>query len=156
MPRKSFQVHHRAPKTDTLYKSRLVRLFVNQMIKNGKSRLAHRLLYTAIDICGTSQDDGIQVLSKAVVNTTPTVEVRPQRTGGSVYQVPVKVSSDRGTTLAIRWLVTAARTRPGRSMATKLASEFSDAAKNTGNAIRKRDDMQRMAEANKAFAHLAR
>jgi small subunit ribosomal protein S7 len=156
MPRKSFQVNHTAQQIDTLYKSRLVRLFVNQMIKNGKSRLAHRLLYTAIDMCSTSQEDGVQVLSKAVVNVTPQIEVRPQRIGGSVYQVPMKVSADRGTTLAIRWLVTSARTRPGRSMSTKLATEFADAAKQTGNAIRKRDDMQRMAEANKAFAHLAR
>ena len=155
MSRKSFQVRYVRTQTDTLYKSRLVRLFVNQMIKNGKARLAHRLLYTAIDQCGTSQEEGVEVLSKAVVNVTPTVEVRPRRMGGSVYQVPMKVSSDRGTTLAIRWIVSSARTRAGRSMATRLATELSDAAKNTGNAIRKRDDMQRMAEANKAFAHLA-
>ena len=155
MPRKSFQVSHVSQQTDTLYKSRLVRLFVNQMIKKGKARLAHRLLYTAIDLCATSQEDGVEILSKAVLNVTPKIEVRPCRRGGSIYQVPMKVAADRGTTLAIRWLVTSAKTRPGRSMATKLAAEFADASKNTGNAIRKRHDMQRMAEANKAFAHLA-
>ena len=156
MPRKSFKIRHVPRQTDTLYKSQLVRLFVNQMTKNGKARLAHRLLYTAIDLCSTSENDGVEILSKAVLNVTPKIEVRPRRRGGSIYQVPMKVSSDRGTTLAIRWIVTAASTRPGRSMATKLATEFSDAAKNTGNAIRKRDDVQRMAEANKAFAHLAK
>jgi len=154
MPRKQYQPPHRGDETDTLYHSRLVRLFVNQMISNGKARLAHRLLYTAIDSCAAGGQDGIDVLSKAVLNTTPNVEVRPRRVGGSVYQVPVDVSAERGTALAIRWLVQSARSRPGRSMADKLSNEFQDAAKNTGQAIRKRDEMQRMAEANKAFAHM--
>ena len=104
MPRKSFQVRHDTRQTDTLYKSRLVRLFVNQMTKNGKARLAHRLLYTAIDMCSTSEEDGVDVLSKAVLNVTPKIEVRPCRRGGSIHQVPMKVAADRGTTLAIRWL----------------------------------------------------
>ena len=98
MPRKSFQVRHGSQQTDTLYNSHLVRLFVNQMTKKGKARLAHRLLYTAIDLCGTSQDDGVDILSKAVLNVTPTIEVRPRRRGGSIYQVPMKVSANRGTT----------------------------------------------------------
>lgn len=163
MPRKSFQIKYKSEHTDTFYHSRLVRLFVNQMIKNGKSRLAHRLLYTAIDMCSTREakgngvgSSGLSILSAAVLNTTPKVEVRPRRVGGSVYQVPVDVSSERGTALAIRWLVQSAQKRAGRSMAIKLANEFQDAANNTGGAIRKREDMQRMAEANKAFAHMRR
>ena len=156
MPRKSFKIHYQSPLTDSLYKNRLVRLFVTQMIKNGKARLAHRLLYIAIDMCGTSKEDGVEVISKAVLNTTPSVEVRPRRKGGSVYQVPVDIPIERGTALAVRWIVQSAKARPGRSMSFKLANEFQDAAKNSGGAIRKRDDMQRMAEANKAFAHMRR
>ena len=156
MPRKSFKIRYSSALTDTLYKNQLVRLFVTQMIKKGKARLAHRLLYTAIDLCGTSKDDGVDVISKAVSNTTPNVEVRPRRKGGSVYQVPVDIPVERGIALAVRWIVQSARSRPGRSMSSKLASEFQDAAKNTGIAVRKRDDMQRMAEANKAFAHMRR
>jgi small subunit ribosomal protein S7 len=156
MPRKSFKIHYKSALTDTVYKNTLVRLFVTQMIKNGKARLAHRLLYNAIDICGTSKEDGVEILAKAVGNTTPNVEVRPRRKGGSVYQVPVDIPIERGTALAVRWIVQSARSRAGRSMSLKLASEFQDAAKNNGASIRKRDDMQRMAEANKAFAHMRR
>jgi small subunit ribosomal protein S7 len=156
MPRKSFKIKYKSAQIDTLYKNTLVRLIVTQIIKQGKSRLAHRIVYTAIDMCGTSKEDGVDILSKAVLNTTPTVEVRPRRKGGSVYQVPVDVSTERGTALAIRWIVQSARVRPGRNMALKLGNELADAAKNTGAAIRKRDDMQRMAEANKAFSHMRR
>ena len=156
MPRKSFKISYKSTTVDTLYKNKLVRLFVTQMIKNGKSRLAHRLLYTAIDMCKTSKNDGIDILSKAVFNTTPNVEVRPRRKGGSVYQVPVDVPLERGTSLAVRWIVQSAHMRPGRSMSFKLANEFSDAAKNSGSAVRKRDEMQRMAESNKAFSHMRR
>jgi len=155
MSRKSFQVSHTAPKVDTLYQSQLVRMFVNQIIKNGKSRLAHTILYTAIENIGeTAGQDGLDVLRKSVVNVTPLVEVRPRRIGGSVYQVPMEVTSERGTALAIRWIVQSARKRPGRGMTAKLAAELLDASKQTGNAVRKREDMHRMAEANKAFAHL--
>ena len=156
MPRKSFKINYKSPETDTLYKNKLIRLFVTQMIKKGKALLAHRILYTALDMCGTSKEDGVEVISKAVFNTTPNVEVRPRRKGGSVYQVPVDVSTERGTALAVRWIVQSARLRPGRSMPFKLANELADAAKNSGAAVRKRDDMQRMAEANKAFAHMRR
>lgn len=154
MSRKPVQRTHISPKVDTLYQSQLVRLFVNQIIKNGKSRLAHRILYTVLETLGqTSGQDGLEVLRKSVVNVTPLVEVRPRRIGGSVYQVPMEVSSERGTALAIRWIVQSARKRPGRGMITKLAAELLDASKATGNAVRKREDMHRMAEANKAFAH---
>ena len=156
MPRKSFKIRYSSVITDTLYKNKLVRLFVTQMIKKGKARLAHRLLYTAIDICSNSKDDGVDILSKAVLNTTPNIEVRPRRKGGSVYQVPVDIPVERGVALAVRWIVQSARERTGRSMSSKLANEFQDAAKNTGAAVRKRDDMQRMAEANKTFAHMRR
>jgi small subunit ribosomal protein S7 len=156
MPRKSYKIRYSSVSTDTLYQNKIVRLFVTQLIKKGKARLAHRILYTAIDICRNSNNDGVDVLSKAVLNTTPNVEVRPRRKGGSVYQVPIDIPVERGIALAIRWIVQSARARTGRSMASKLASEFQDAAKNTGAAVRKKDDMQRMAEANKAFAHMRR
>jgi len=154
MPRKSFEVRHSSPKVDTVYQSQLVRMFVNQLIKNGKARLAHRILYTALEnVAQTTGEDGLDILRKAVVNVAPLVEVRPRRIGGSVYQVPMEVTSERGTALAIRWIVQSARKRPGRGMIAKLANEFVDASKQTGNAVRKREDMHRMAEANKAFAH---
>ena len=154
MSRKSFQVKHKSPATDTLYHSRLVRMFVNQVVKNGKTRLAHTIVYTALDtIQQTTGQDGVEVLRKAVLNVTPLVEVRPRRIGGSVYQVPMEVESERGTALAIRWIVQASRSRPGRGMIAKLANELVDASKRTGNAVRKCEDMHRMAEANQAFAH---
>ena len=154
MPRKSFQVAVRKPLVDAKYKSAVMRLFINQMIKNGKARVAHRIFYRAIENLGEKTSDPLETFRTAIRNVTPTVEVKPRRKGGSVYQVPYDVSAERGTTLAIRWIVDAAHKRSGRGMIANLTAELYDAARETGGAMRKRDEIHRTAQANKAFAHM--
>jgi small subunit ribosomal protein S7 len=117
------------------------------------SGAAAKTLETGRDRNETSGTSSLKIFQQAVLNVTPVVEVKSRRVGGSNYQVPLEVNSERGTALALRWLVQAARQRPGREMAMKLASEFIDASNKTGNAIRKREETHRMAEANKAFAN---
>ena len=138
---------------DPVYNSRLVNMVTNRLMKDGKKALAYRLLYDALKRIGeTTQQDPIKILEQAVRNATPLVEVKSRRIGGSTYQVPLEVSPERGTALAIRWLLASCRSRSGRGMVTNLTNEFLDASKNVGNAIRKRDEVHKMAEANKAFA----
>jgi small subunit ribosomal protein S7 len=129
-------------------------MLIRKLMMRGKASLAARILYEALDIVRerTGQDP-LPLLENAVRNATPLVEVKARRVGGATYQVPVEVRGERGTSLALRWLVTFSRTRPGRTMAAKLANELIDAANETGSAIRRREEVHRMAEANKAFAH---
>lgn len=149
---------NRAPRRDVppdpKYGSRLVTMLIRKLMLRGKASLAARILYEALDIVRerTGQDP-LPLLENAVRNATPLVEVKARRVGGATYQVPVEVRGERGTSLALRWLVTFSRTRPGRTMAAKLANELIDAANETGSAIRRREEVHRMAEANKAFAH---
>ncbi|ABD01898.1 30S ribosomal protein S7 [Synechococcus sp. R55.6] len=149
---------NRAPRRDVppdpKYGSRLVTMLIRKLMMRGKASLAARILYEALDIVRerTGQDP-LPLLENAVRNATPLVEVKARRVGGATYQVPVEVRGERGTSLALRWLVTFSRTRPGRTMAAKLANELIDAANETGSAIRRREEVHRMAEANKAFAH---
>ncbi|MFS8859269.1 30S ribosomal protein S7 [Synechococcus sp. H60.3] len=149
---------NRAPRRDVppdpKYGSRLVTMLIRKLMMRGKASLAARILYDALEIVRerTGQDP-LPVLESAVRNATPLVEVKARRVGGATYQVPVEVRAERGTSLALRWLVTFSRTRPGRTMSAKLANEIMDAANETGNAIRRREEVHRMAEANKAFAH---
>jgi SSU ribosomal protein S7P len=149
---------NRAPRRDVppdpKYGSRLVTMLIRKLMMRGKASLAARILYEALDIVRerTGQDP-LPLLENAVRNATPVVEVKARRVGGATYQVPVEVRGERGTSLALRWLVTFSRTRPGRTMAAKLANELIDAANETGSAIRRREEVHRMAEANKAFAH---
>lgn len=149
---------NRAPRRDVppdpKYGSRLVTMLIRKLMVRGKASLAARILYEALDIVRerTGQDP-LPLLENAVRNATPLVEVKARRVGGATYQVPVEVRGERGTSLALRWLVTFSRTRPGRTMAAKLANELIDAANETGSAIRRREEVHRMAEANKAFAH---
>ena len=138
---------------DPVYQNQLIQLIVNHLMKKGKKPLAYRLCYAAMNQLGEmTQKDPVLVIEQAVRNVTPLVEVKAKRRGGATYQVPVPVSAQRGTALAIRWILTACRSRSGRTMISKLTNEFLDASKNMGNAIRKKDEMNRMAEANKAFA----
>nr|YP_635884.1 ribosomal protein S7 [Oltmannsiellopsis viridis]Q20EW1.1 RecName: Full=Small ribosomal subunit protein uS7c; AltName: Full=30S ribosomal protein S7, chloroplastic [Oltmannsiellopsis viridis]ABB81952.1 ribosomal protein S7 [Oltmannsiellopsis viridis] len=138
---------------DPTYDSRLVHMFVNRIMKDGKKSVAYRLFYEAInEIREKTQQDPIKVIEQAVRNATPLVEVKARRVGGSTYQVPLEVSPERGTALAMRWILIACRNRPGRTMVAKLTNEFIDASNNTGSAIKKRDEVHRMAEANQAFA----
>lgn len=138
---------------DPVYNSRLVHTIVNHLMKNGKKSLAYKIFYGAMkQIADTTQQDPVKIIEEAIRNATPLVEVKARRVGGSTYQVPLAVSSDRGTALAIRWILSSSKTRAGRNMVVKVTNEFLDASKNIGNAIRKRDEVHKMAEANKAFA----
>ncbi|GAB4346357.1 MAG: 30S ribosomal protein S7 [Leptolyngbyaceae cyanobacterium] len=140
--------------SDPVYNSRLVTMMARRIMRSGKKSLATRIVYDAFKtIEQRTGSDPIEVFEQAVKNATPLVEVKARRVGGATYQVPVEVRSDRGTALALRWLIQFARQRTGKSMASKLANELMDAANQTGSAIRKREETHRMAEANKAFAH---
>jgi small subunit ribosomal protein S7 len=124
------------------------------MMRGGKKSTAARVFYAALDLIeARAKTDPLEVFEQAVKNVMPVVEVKPRRVGGSTYQIPVEVPNERRVALAMRWLLAAARSRPGKSMAEKLSVEFMDAAQNSGSAVKKRDDTHRMAEANRAFAH---
>ncbi len=139
---------------DSVYNSRLISMMIKRIMRSGKKTIASGIIYDALKtIQERTGADPLETFEKAVRNVTPLVEVKGRRVGGATYQVPMEVSSGRGTTLAMRWLINFARQRSGRSMALKLANELMDAANETGNAIRKREETHRMAEANKAFAH---
>jgi small subunit ribosomal protein S7 len=137
-----------------VYGSTLAEKFVNSMMWEGKKTVAQNIFYSAMDtLRERSGDDPLKVFKKAVENAKPLLEVKTRRVGGANYQVPVEVPQNRRTSLAIRWILTNARTRPEKGMAEKLANELNDAANLRGGAIKKKDDVHRMAEANKAFAH---
>jgi small subunit ribosomal protein S7 len=138
---------------DPVYDSRLIELLVRQIMRHGKKSLAYRIMYESMNqISEITQQDPLVIIEQAIRNATPLVEVKARRIGGSTYQVPLEVVPERGTALAIRWILIACRNRSGKSMSSKLTSEILEASKNTGSAIRKRDEIHKMAEANKAFA----
>ncbi len=139
---------------DNKYNSVHLTMFINRMMYGGKRSTAQGIMYEALDIIEEkAKRDPIEIFDLALRNVTPTVEVKPRRVGGSTYQVPVEVPHDRAVSLAMRWLLQNARSRGGKGMANKLASELMEAANNQGNAVKKKDDTHRMAEANRAFAH---
>ena len=140
---------------DPIYKSKVVTKLVNQVMLSGKKGLAQRIVYGAFDIIKNKMDlDAIEVFTTALENIKPVLETKSRRVGGATYQVPMEIRPERRQTLAIRWLVSFARKRSGeRGMDAKLAGEIMDAYNNTGASIKRRDEMHRMAEANKAFAH---
>jgi len=131
-----------------------VEKFINSMMWQGKKQVAQGIFYNSMEkIRERSGDDPLKLFKKAVENVKPLLEVKTRRVGGANYQVPIEVPNNRRTSLAIRWIVTQARSRPEKGMPEKLANELNDAANMRGGAIKKRDDVHRMAEANKAFAH---
>ncbi len=139
---------------DSVYNSRLISMMVRRVMHSGKKSVAYNIVYDAMKtIEERIGSDPLELFERAVRNATPLVEVKARRVGGATYQVPMEVRSERGTALALRWLIQFSRQRTGRSMASKLANELMDAANDTGSAIRKREETHRMAEANKAFAH---
>jgi small subunit ribosomal protein S7 len=142
---------------DPKFNSEMLAKFMNVVMKRGKKSVAEQILYGALDRIsektGKPGDQAILLLQQALENVKPVVEVKSRRVGGATYQVPVEVRSSRRQTLAMRWMIEAARDRSEKSMAHRLAHELMDAAENRGNAVRKREDTHRMAEANKAFAH---
>ena len=153
MPRKGFVARRMVPQ-DAVYGSDLVQKFINSMMWDGKRSTAQRMFYQAMDqIAQKTNDDPLKIFKKAVENCRPVLEVKTRRVGGANYQVPVEVNPFRRQSLAIRWLIQYARSRPGKTMTDKLADELVDAANNRGGAIKKKEDVHRMAEANKAFAH---
>ena len=139
---------------DIRYNSIHVQTMVQHILKRGKKSVATGLIYDAMDLIQErTQKSPIEVFDGALKNVAPVMEVRPRRVGGATYQVPMEVSQDRRTTLAIRWILSAARDRSGKSFPDKLAGELIDAFNETGSAIRKRDETHKMAEANRAFSH---
>lgn len=153
MPRKG-PVRPRPITPDPVYSSVLAQRFINRLMLDGKKSVAERIFYAAMDLLEQrSKRPALEVFEAAVRNIMPVIEVRPRRVGGSTYQVPVEVRAERKVALALRWAVINARKRAGRSMAEKLAGELYDAANNTGTSVKKKEDIHRMADANKAFAH---
>jgi small subunit ribosomal protein S7 len=139
---------------DIRYNSIHVQTMVQHVLKRGKKSVATGLIYKAMDLIKDRLDKNpLDVFEGALKNVSPVMEVRPRRVGGATYQVPMEVSADRRTTLAIRWILSAARERAGKSFPDKLAGELIDAFNETGSAIRKRDETHKMAEANRAFSH---
>ncbi len=153
MPRKG-PAPRRDLVSDPIYHSVVVTQLVNKVMLHGKRSLAEHIVYEAMEIMATkSGDDALAMVKRAVDNVKPPLEVKSRRVGGATYQVPVEVRPRRSTTLAIRWIVDFARARREKTMAECLAAELTDAANGLGAAVKKRDDMQKMAESNKAFAH---
>jgi len=139
---------------DIRFKSTLVSEFINRMMMDGKKSVAQRVMYDAMTAAAErAKKEPMEVLEAALRNVGPVVEVKPRRVGGATYQVPVEVSPDRRASLAMRWIIAAARSRSGKSMIDKLSGELLDASNNTGTAIKKREETHKMAEANRAFAH---
>lgn len=140
---------------DPKFQNVIVAKFINRLMTQGKKSTAQRVLYDAFDILAKQQKDPLQVFDEAIKNISPMLEVKSKRIGGANYQVPREVRGERRISLAFRWVIAVAKAKKGKPMAEKLAEEFLLASKNEGNAIKKKLDMHRMAEANKAFAHFA-
>jgi small subunit ribosomal protein S7 len=153
MPRR-YRPEKREVEPDLRYDNMHVSMFVNRLMHGGKKSVATRVLYDSFDLIESrAKQPAIDVFERALQNVSPQVEVKPRRVGGSTYQVPVEVPSHRRLSLAMRWILTAARKRGGRSMSEKLAAEFMDAMNGQGAAVKRKDDAHRMAEANRAFSH---
>ncbi|MGH9810191.1 MAG: 30S ribosomal protein S7 [Terriglobia bacterium] len=148
------QADKRSILPDPKFGSERLAKFVNMVMKSGKKAVAERIVYGALDqIGGKKGGDPVEVLDKALDNVRPMVEVKSRRVGGATYQVPVEVRAARQMALAMRWIIDSARARTEKSMPSRLAAELMEASENRGNAVKKREDVHRMAEANKAFAH---
>ncbi len=153
MPRRR-EVPKRIVLPDPKYKEEVIAKFANVMMRDGKKSTAEKIVYGALEmVAERSKGDALEIFRKAIDNVRPVVEVKSRRVGGATYQVPVEIRSDRRMALAMRWLRDSARKRNEKSMGNRLAAEILEAAENRGNAVRKREETHRMAEANKAFAH---
>jgi small subunit ribosomal protein S7 len=153
MPRKG-PVRPRVITPDPIYNSEMVQRFINRLMVDGKKSVAERIFYKAMNLIeDRAKRPAIEVFDQAMKNAMPVIEVRPRRVGGSTYQVPVEVREARRKSRALRWLILNSRKRSGRGMAEKIAGELMDAANNTGATIRDKENVHRMADANKAFAH---
>jgi small subunit ribosomal protein S7 len=156
MPRRN-RPERRPVTPDPRYHSEVVAKFINNVMERGKKSLASRIVYDAMDIIAERTGrPALEVFEEALKNATPLVEVKPRRVGGATYQVPVEIRADRRQALAMRWLISNSRNRGGRNMAARLAAELMDTARGEGATVRKREEVHRMAEANRAFAHFGR
>ena len=154
MPRRG-QIKQREILPDPVFQSVLVHKFINGLLRQGKKSTASRVFYRTLEIIGKkTNDEPLKVFKQAIENVKPVLEVRSKRVGGANYQIPIEVPSNRRIALGIRWIVGAAKSRGEKSMEEKLAGELMDAASNKGSAVKKKEDTHRMADANKAFAHL--
>lgn len=154
MPRRAKKTMKRPVPPDAKYGSVSVAKFINKIMLRGQKATAERIVYDALQLATQQIDSSpVEVLEQAIKNTTPLLMVKPRRVGGATYQVPMEVESQRGQILAMKWLITATRARSGKSTKEKLAAELVDAIQGRGASIKKRDDLHRMAEANKAFVH---
>ena len=153
--RRAYKKHKISP--DRVYNDAEVAKFINKVMDSGRKSIAQRIVYQAFDIIKTqTKKEPLEVFKMAIENASPVLEVKPKRVGGATYQVPMEVRGERRLALAFRWIIDGARAKKGKPMAEKLAAELIDATNNQGNALKKKNDMHRMAEANKAFAHFAR
>ena len=153
MPRRR-EVPKRVILPDPKFGGTQVSKFINMIMRSGKKSIAEKIMYIALDtVSERSKKDSVEMMEKALENVRPVVEVKSRRVGGATYQVPVEVRPSRRNTLAMRWLIDAAKKRGEKNMASKLAGELLDAAENKGSAVKKREDTHKMADANKAFAH---
>ncbi len=149
-----FKPQRRQVKPDPQHGNKQISMFVNRMMKDGKKSVALKIMYTAFELMEKKAGkEPVELFVQALSNVSPTVEVKPRRVGGATYQVPIEVIPSRREALAMRWLLAAARLRSGKSMAEKLAQELVDAANNAGGAMKKREEVHRMAESNRAFSH---
>jgi small subunit ribosomal protein S7 len=156
MPRRG-KIVKRVTPPDPRYNSPVVQQFINKVMWDGKKSVAERIVYMAMDAAAARlKKEPLEVFEQAMRNASPSVEVKPRRVGGATYQVPVEVKSDRRLSLAMRWILNSARGRSGRPMYERLASELVDAYNNTGSTIKRREDVHKMAESNRAFAHYGR
>lgn len=153
--RRAYKKHIIAP--DSVYNDLVVAQFINKVMKSGKKTVAQRIVYDSFNIIKEkTQKEPLEVFNLAIENVSPLLEVKPKRVGGATYQVPMEVRQERKLDLSIKWILEAARSKKGKGMAVKLSEELMAAANNEGNAMKKKADTHRMAEANKAFAHFAR
>jgi small subunit ribosomal protein S7 len=156
MPRRGTVVR-RIPLPDARYNSVLLQQFINKVMQRGKKSVAEKIVYQAMELAAERlKKTPMEVFETAIRNAGPAIEVKPKRVGGATYQVPVEVKSDRRQALAMRWLLISARGRSGKPMHERLATELMDAFNNTGSTIKRKEDVQRMAEANRAFSHYGR
>ena len=159
MPRRKSVNFKREVGTDLKYGSELIQKFINVIMKCGKKNIARTIVYEAIDTLikknNGDKEKGLKIFYKAFENVVPTIEVRPRRVGGSVYQIPAEVRPERANALGMRWLIAAAQTRADKTMGKRLAQELLEACEGRGTAIKKKTDVHKMAEANRAFSHYA-
>ena len=140
---------------DPIYNSLIVSMIINTILLKGKKNLAQKIFYEAMkNIKQSTQQDPIEILKKAINNATPTVEIKSRRIGGATYQVPIEVKTERGNSLAIKFIIKSARKRPGKSIITKLTNEIIDSSNNSSNSVKKKEEIHKIAEANKAYASL--